>query len=311
MAKKLATMDQYHWNTWYHQHMRFERIERRIREFPPEKLFANGEQGALYEPWDLTTLYQDSAGTTPVTADADPVGLMLDKSQGLALGPELVANGAFDDSSVWNVLGDWTISGGVATKAAGSVSSFLTQPAQLITGKTYAVTYTVVSSSQSGILRVDLIGGTAVTGADRGLAGVGTYTEYLVAAEGNNEVRVSASDVFAGAIDNISVRELPGNHATQSVAESRRLYKTNGSERWLLDDLVDDGINAQLPDLGTNATLAYADGAGVTILTGQTISGSTPLPTVAETYGVIYLDRPFAAGETESVTAYLNGLRGA
>jgi len=48
--------------------------------FSPLSLFANGEQGAWYDPSDLTTLYQDSAGTTPVAADGDPVGLMLDKS---------------------------------------------------------------------------------------------------------------------------------------------------------------------------------------------------------------------------------------
>ncbi|MGB2246149.1 MAG: hypothetical protein ACPH3N_00690 [Alcanivorax sediminis] len=48
--------------------------------FDPLSLFANGEQGAWYDPSDLTTLYQDSAGTTPVTIDGDPVGLMLDKS---------------------------------------------------------------------------------------------------------------------------------------------------------------------------------------------------------------------------------------
>jgi hypothetical protein len=46
----------------------------------PRALFLQGEQGAWYDPSDLTTLYQDSAGTTPVTADGDPVGLMLDKS---------------------------------------------------------------------------------------------------------------------------------------------------------------------------------------------------------------------------------------
>jgi len=49
-------------------------------DFSPLSLFSNGEQGAWYDPSDLTTLYQDSAGTTPVTADGDPVGLMLDKS---------------------------------------------------------------------------------------------------------------------------------------------------------------------------------------------------------------------------------------
>lgn len=35
---------------------------------------------AWYDPSDLSTLFQDSAGTTPVTADGDPVGLMQDKS---------------------------------------------------------------------------------------------------------------------------------------------------------------------------------------------------------------------------------------
>ena len=43
-------------------------------------LFANGEQGAWYDPSDLTTLFQDAAGTVPVTAVEQPVGLMLDKS---------------------------------------------------------------------------------------------------------------------------------------------------------------------------------------------------------------------------------------
>lgn len=43
-------------------------------------LFAAGEQGAWYDPSDLSTLYQDSAGTTPVTAVGQPVGRMLDKS---------------------------------------------------------------------------------------------------------------------------------------------------------------------------------------------------------------------------------------
>ena len=35
---------------------------------------------AWYDPSDISTLFQDSAGTTPVTAHGDPVGRMLDKS---------------------------------------------------------------------------------------------------------------------------------------------------------------------------------------------------------------------------------------
>lgn len=63
------------------------------KKFSPLSWFSKGEQGAWYDPSDLTTLFQDSAGTTPVTLSPmeQPVGLMLDKSKGLALGAELVA----------------------------------------------------------------------------------------------------------------------------------------------------------------------------------------------------------------------------
>ncbi len=44
------------------------------------ELFANGEQGVWYDPSDLSTLFQDAAGTIPVTGVEQPVGLMLDKS---------------------------------------------------------------------------------------------------------------------------------------------------------------------------------------------------------------------------------------
>lgn len=45
-----------------------------------KSIFATGEQGFAYDPNDLTTLYQDAAGTIPVTAAGQPVGLMKDKS---------------------------------------------------------------------------------------------------------------------------------------------------------------------------------------------------------------------------------------
>ena len=55
-----------------------------LRVFNPLSLFLAGEQGAWYDPSDLTTLFQDSAGTTPISAVGtvadQPVGLMRDKS---------------------------------------------------------------------------------------------------------------------------------------------------------------------------------------------------------------------------------------
>lgn len=46
----------------------------------PLTLFAASEKGVWYDPSDFSTLFQDSAGTTPVTAVGDPVGKILDKS---------------------------------------------------------------------------------------------------------------------------------------------------------------------------------------------------------------------------------------
>ena len=45
-----------------------------------KSLFANGEQGFAYDPNDLTTMFQDAAGTVPVTGAGQPVGLIRDKS---------------------------------------------------------------------------------------------------------------------------------------------------------------------------------------------------------------------------------------
>jgi hypothetical protein len=51
-----------------------------VQQFSPADLFSAGEQGAWYDPSDLTTLFTDSAGTTPVTGVEQFVGRMNDKS---------------------------------------------------------------------------------------------------------------------------------------------------------------------------------------------------------------------------------------
>jgi hypothetical protein len=52
------------------------------REWDPSFLFANGEVGVWFDPSDMSTMFQDSDGTMPVTEPGQPVGLILDKSKG-------------------------------------------------------------------------------------------------------------------------------------------------------------------------------------------------------------------------------------
>ena len=49
-------------------------------KFDPLVLFTGGKQGVWYDPSDLSTLFQDVAGTVPVTTNDNPVGKILDKS---------------------------------------------------------------------------------------------------------------------------------------------------------------------------------------------------------------------------------------
>ena len=48
--------------------------------FNPASLFTGGLKGVWYDPSDLNSMFQDAAGTIPVTADNDPIGLIKDKS---------------------------------------------------------------------------------------------------------------------------------------------------------------------------------------------------------------------------------------
>lgn len=51
-----------------------------VPSFTPLDIFTTGVTGAWYDPSDFSTMFQDSAGTTAVTAVGQPVGKLLDKS---------------------------------------------------------------------------------------------------------------------------------------------------------------------------------------------------------------------------------------
>jgi hypothetical protein len=176
-------------------------------------LFQNGEQGWWYDPSDFSTLFQDAAGTTPVTAVEQPCGLMLDKRLGLVLGSELVTNGDFATDSDWTKGTGWTISGGSANKVGGSASN-LTQTISSATGKWYRINVFVARIAGTLTFSIGTSGTTAAFTA------TGTYTFYVAAGTSTQTLTIAADASFIGFIDNISVRELPGNHAYTPAAAS-------------------------------------------------------------------------------------------
>lgn len=186
--------------------------------FSPASLFLNNEQGVWYDPSDMTTMFQDSALTTPVTGVEQPVGFLMDKSRGATLGSELIINGEFNSSSSWILVGGWSVSGG---KLVGTGATNWARQDNIITsGKWYKVSFEVSSYTGGNTIRICNTSGVALVSFYVAGGAPNTYTGYFLAT-GTSVIIEAATTPFSGTIDNFSIRELPGNHAYQSTSANR------------------------------------------------------------------------------------------
>ena len=203
----------------------------------PRELFANGEQGLWLDPSQMSTLYQDSNGVTPCTAAGDPVGLILDQSRGglSQIGADLVTNGTFAADSDWTKGANWTIGSGVATKTGGAANN-LTQTIGSTAAAWYRISLDVTRSA--GTLTVSL----GTSGTTYAITATGSYTFFILAGSGTQTLTLAGDSSFAGTVDNVVVRNVPGNHAYQTTSASRPTLQTTGGLWYLSFDGSDDSL---------------------------------------------------------------------
>jgi len=203
--------------------------------FSPATLFATaGSLGFFYDFSDYTTQFTDVAGTSGVTGVGQSLALVLDESQGLTPGPELVTNGDFSSgtttgwtpisatlSVVSGALRITATTSGVQAKAYTSITT--------VAGKSYKITVNFVADAATGNSFVAV--GAAAGGSELLLANIGstlgTYSYVFTASGASAFVTLASSSTVIAAQtldwDNVSVREIPGNHATQATAGNRPL----------------------------------------------------------------------------------------
>jgi hypothetical protein len=198
-----------------------------IVDFNPASLFlAAGTTGWVYPEEPGVTLFQDSAGTIPVVNPGDPVGLSLDTSKGLVLGPELVTNGTFDENvNGWTPVGSgtfvWSNGAGVFTRVVDG-NDGVRQSFPTVSGRHYRVSVTVTAGSSA---RIEFnSSGNPFPGNIVSNGGVGTYTVILAATSSTMFVALGRASNGTVTYDNITVRELPGVHAFQTTALNRPIY---------------------------------------------------------------------------------------
>lgn len=260
-----------------------------------KSLFANNEQGFAYDPNDLSTMYQDAAGTVPVTAVGQPVGLILDKSKGLVLGGESVVDSGFDDPTKWILASGTTISGSSLNISPTTIASSYQNIPSLSTGKVYKVDLDIKSISGTVTL---FLGNTSTYY----FSSVGVKTLYTRLGT-NNNVGFNVPAGGAATIGYLSVKELVGNHAHQTTSSMRPLL--TASPQRLDYDIVDDKLITTLPAQLTGCTVVRAvPNVGTQILTGQTILATYNDNT--DHCGLIVINRALTPSETSAITAEFN-----
>lgn len=282
--------------------------------FSPASLFADGEAGAWFEK-SSTTAFKSTTDLT-LCAVGDSNGFLIDRSQGAGyaeanftqMGPELVTNGTFDtDLTGWTTI-TWVWDSGAAR--ANQINDQLKQK--------------VGSSGPSKTFRLrfdqEILSGTRLRTRIRNFAENSDLNFVYRVGSQSVDIIVQSPDsgltiIFYGEptdvveVDNISVRELPGNHATQPTVPARPILRqTAGGVYYLEDDEVDDALNWIAP-ADTDYTVAYVNSAGtVTILTSQSLSGATNILLDPELVAYLAVDRTLTATETSGLTAYLEAL---
>jgi hypothetical protein len=187
-------------------------------------LFGADEQGVWLDPSDMSTMFQDSAGTTPVTDVGQPLGLILDKSQGLVLGDQQLLNSDFSDGGTgWSLGGGsgWSFSGGQAIKAASGVTQALFQPIAGIQEGQFFEILIDVGVITGGTFTPQIYGGTAVSGVPIPVGFAGVHKVILRAQSEAAGFRLNNSSSSEGVINSIEWRIIPGHHAIQATAANR------------------------------------------------------------------------------------------
>lgn len=209
-------------------------------------------------PSGLSPSYLESTGLTPAGSSGQTLGLLLERSGGAAVGAELHPDGGFDVGTVptgWTQqAGDGTLSvvSGELTLTTGTISGRAEFAISGLTvGRWLKIAYSLpaATSSWSAVELAASAGGSAVASGSSATQGSGAQslwgritatTMYFVARRngGGNTCK----------IDNVSIREVVGNHLTQATsADEPTLVLDSGIWRLRGDGLTKNFLTPLVP----------------------------------------------------------------
>lgn len=267
-----------------------------------DEFYSDSQKGAWYDPSDFSTMFQNAAGTVPVTATGQPVSFMLDKSQGMVIGSEL-ATGSMGSAS------DWTnVSGSTNIAVTNNVLSWQST----VTGGSRAVRSVANTNLMSGVAQnywykfsidVRLATGTPASGKNFQIQLYNAAVAYMGATEtkaASNSFQTLTAYIPSNRNDgylliyvycfsptsgdvieakNISIKKVSGNHARQDTLTKAPLLQQDANSKYYLDfDGTDDFLVSPYGRINTAAPLPI----GVNMCAGITKDSDAAQGIVAE-----------------------------
>lgn len=254
---------------------------------------------AFKQAFPKHTLYQDTDGIAPVTGLGQAVGLMLDKSQGLQFSDELITNGNFATNSDWVKGAGWSISNGTAV-SSGTSGISIYQTGVFTVNKTYKITADVVLTS--GELRVwDASGGQPTLATSSGSVSL-IFTPTAV-----TELYLLGASNFVGTVDNVSVQEVLGSHATQSDSTKRPVFARHPERGRVNLFKYTEEFDNGFYDKGTNAVVTANHGVAPN---GTQTADRLELPATGSTFISGPSNLPVNNGSVYTFSVYVKATSG-
>lgn len=266
-----------------------------LAEWTPAEEFAGDLLGCYYDPETPGVLFQDSAGTTPVTGAGQPVGLMLDQSRGLERGPELASPDG------WAALGQHIIEylpdGRAKFTRNGDASWRVGQILPIQKGRFYLVSVDVEAVTVP--VQIRSFGSTWTATVGSGIRSVTVGNRAVVSGVlVGEELNGIVSTIFGATssvgedgdyfiLGDLSVRELPGLHASQVTTAAKPTFTG--------EDLNFDGIDDRLIAGTVDDFIWMHDGSPVTI---GVVRGITPNGNQQTIIGTTHLGNSLYTGTT-------------
>jgi len=204
-----------------------------MTRFNPRTLFAASEPGAWYDTSDLSTLWQDSAGTVPVTAVEQPVGRILDKSG----------------------------RGNHATQATTTKRPIYSRRVNLLLATATLATQSITTLAASHRLTFSGAGSITLSGTASGVFGAGTHTIACTAG--------TLTLTVAGAVNDADLRLATDAHLPYQWVNTATDYDADPAKfpAYLRFDGVDDAL--QTGNINFTSTDKMTVWSGVNSFTQQ------------------------------------------